>query len=117
MNACPDCQDTQKQVKAGFNRSGSQRYRCNICKRRYTPQPARLYGDAMRQQALNWYVDGASYRWIARHLGVHHVTVMNWVKAHADHLPPAPTPPKEPLHIVEMDELHTFVGRKKVDGT
>ncbi len=112
MNTCPDCQDTQKQVKAGFNRSGSQRYRCKISMRRYTPQPARLYGDDMRQQALRWYVDGASYRWIARHLGVDHVTVMNWVKAHADQLPPAPTPAEESLHIVEMDELHTFVGRK-----
>ena len=117
MITCPDCQATQKQVKAGFNRSGSQRYRCNVCMRRYTPQPTRFYGDDMRQQALKWYVDGASYRRIARHLGIDHVTVMNWVKAHADQLPPAPTPTEEPLHIVEMDELYTFVERKKTDGT
>lgn len=67
----------------------------------------------MRRQALRWYVDGASYRWIARHLGPHHVTVMNWVKTHADQLSPAPTTQETPLHIVEMDELRTFVGRKK----
>ena len=71
----------------------------------------------MRAKAVQYYADGLSYRKAARHLGVHHVTIMNWVKAHAGQLPPAPTPPKEPLHVVEMDELHTFVGRKKADGT
>ena len=67
----------------------------------------------MRAKAVQYYADGLSYRKVARHFGVHHVTIMNWVKAHVDQLPSAPTPPKEPAHIVEMDELHTFVGRKK----
>ena len=117
MRKCPYCQDTEQQIKVGKTSAGSQRFECKLCKRRYTPQPKQMYSDEMRQQALKWYVDGASYRWIGRHLGVHHVTVMNWVKAHADQLPPAAVPDESPLHIVEMDELHTFVGRKKTDGT
>ena len=37
--ACPACQATIKQGKAGFNRSGSQRYLCRVCSRVYTPAP------------------------------------------------------------------------------
>ena len=71
----------------------------------------------MRQLAVEYYADGLSYRKIARHFRVHHVTIMNWVKAHADQLPAAPMPAERPHHIIEMDELHTFVGDKKNDGT
>ena len=118
MSKCPYCQDIEHQVKAGFNRSGSQLYKCKPCDRRYTPLPAeRGYPDATRQQAIGLYMEGINFRRIARILQVSHVSVMNWVKAHADQLPAAPLPDESPLHIVEMDELYTFVGRKKTDGT
>ena len=42
---------------------------------------------------------------------------MNWVKAHTAQLPEAPLPSEKPLHIVEMDELDTFIGMKKTDIT
>ncbi len=87
-------------------------YKCKPCNRRYVPQ-SRRYSKEMRQLAVEYYADGLSYRKIARHFKVHHVTIMNWVKAFADQLPAAPTPAEKPLHILEMDELHTFVGRKK----
>lgn len=117
MNQCPYCQNTEHQIKAGRTGAGSQRYRCKPCDRRYTPQPSQMYSDEMRRRAVRFYADGLSYRQIGRHLVVHHVTVINWVKAHADQLSPAVTPDESPLHIVEMDELYTFVGRKKIDGT
>jgi transposase-like protein len=102
----------------GKNDSGSQRYRCSICQRRYTPEPNENgYPETLRQQAVRFYVDGVSFRRIARHLGVDHVTVMHWVKAHAEQLPAAAMPPEKPLHIVEMDELYTFVGKKKTGST
>ena len=117
MSECPYCDDTQHQVKAGKTGAGSQRYKCNRCQRRYTPQPRQMYSEAMRQQAVKMYADGAGFRQVARHLGVDHVTIMNWVRAHANQLPAAPLPEEEPLHIVEMDELHTFVGQKKIVST
>ncbi len=114
MSRCLYCHDTEQQVKAGFNRSGSQVYKCKLCDRRYTPLPAeRGYPESIRQQALRLYIEGMNFRRVGRLLGVHHVTVMNWVKAHADRLPPPSVPDESPLHIIEMDELHTFVGRKK----
>lgn len=105
-------------MKAGRTEAGSQRYRCGACQRRYTPEPKEHgYPDNMRQEAVKLAADGVSFRRIARHRGVDHVTVMLWVKAHVDRLPPAPLPTETPLHIVEMDELYTFVGQKKTAST
>ena len=118
MSECPYCHATSKQVKNGKNDSGSQRYQCRVCQRRYTPEPKENgYPTVLRQQAVKLYADGVSFRRIARHLGVDHVTVMHWVKAHADQLPDAPLPAEKPLHVVEMDELYTFVGKKKTGST
>jgi transposase-like protein len=61
------------------------------------------------------YVDGMNLRRVARHLGVNHQSVANWVKAYAAQLPPAPLP--EEVETIEMDELHTFVERKKTKPT
>ena len=69
----------------------------------------------MRQQAVKLYVDGTNYRRIGRILGVDHVTVMHWVRAHTDQLPEAPQP--RPVVMAEQDELFTFVGKKKTSST
>ena len=112
MMKCPHCKQTENQVKAGRTQAGSQRYKCKTCQRLYTPDPKPMgYDDEMRQQAVKMYVDGMNYRRIARHLGIDHKTVMNWVKAYGDQLPPAPQPTE--VVVVEMDELYTFIGSKK----
>lgn len=118
MSACPSCHATSKQVKNGKNDSGSQRYQCGIGQRRYTPEPHEHgYSETLRQQAVKLSADGVSFRRIARHLGVDHVTVMLWVKAHSDQLPAAPLPEEQPLHIIEIDALYTYVGKKKTGST
>jgi len=50
-------------------------------------------------------------RRIDRHLGLHHQTVAEWVKAHAAELPAAPMPEK--VDTAEMDESFTFIEHKK----
>lgn len=83
MNKCPHCQESTRQVKVGRTKAGSQRYQCQYCHRRYTPQPKEQgYPDTVRQQAIRLYVDGMNLRRIARHLGVVRQTVANWVAAH-----------------------------------
>ena len=115
---CPYCYASKQQIRSGFNRSGSQRYQCKRCQRRYTPNPKEAgYPPATREQAIRLHAEGNNFRQIARLLNISHATVMNWVKAHADQLPAAPMPAERPHHIIEMDELHTFVGDKKTDGT
>ncbi len=116
MNRCPHCHATDRQVKNGTNPSGSQRWRCQYCGRKYTPEPKEQgYPNALRQQAVRLYVDGMNYRRIGRQLGVDHKTVMLWVKAHSDQLPDAPVP--HDINNAELDELFTFVGKKKTSFT
>lgn len=121
MRKCPDCQETSGQVKIGFNTSGSQRYWCKRCGRKYTPEPtAHGYAEAIRQEAVRLYVDGLNQRRIARTLKVSHQTVANWIKAHADTLPeqpPSPASVSSTLEVNELDELFTFVGNKKTKST
>ena len=114
--SCPYCKQTAHQIKAGRNRSGSQRFKCKVCQRHYTLQPnAQGYPVEVRRQAVRLYVDGLNLRRIARQLGVNHQSVANWVKAYAAQLPAAPLP--EQVETVELDELYTFVEQKKSGST
>lgn len=116
MQTCPSCKETTSQHKSGKTKAGSQRIRCWHCKTKYTPQPReRGYSDELRLQAIRMYVDGMNYRRIARHIAVHHTSVMNWVKAFAAQLPDAPLP--EELPTIELDELFTFIETKKNAST
>lgn len=111
-NTCPSCSATLRQTKAGTTRCGSQRLRCGLCRRHYTPLPkAYGYAPALKHQALCLYADGLSFRRIARALSVSHQSVANWVNAAADALPPPARP--SACQTVELDELHTFVAQKK----
>ena len=84
---CPTCGATEGQVKSGFNESESQRRKCQLCGKRYTPEPVeRGYHNEIRFQAGQMYVDGMNLRRIARHLGVSPQSVANWVNAHAAQL-------------------------------
>jgi len=105
-----------RQNKAGKTDAGSQRYRCMYCQRKYTPEPKQQgYDASVRKQAVKMYVDGGNFRRIARHLGVNHQSVANWVADHAEILPQAPVP--EEVKEAEMDELFTFIGDKKTRST
>ena len=77
------------------------------------PQPkSQGYPERVRQQAMRLYVDGMNLRRIARHLGVVHQTVANWVQAYAASLPVTPPQP-DTVTVIEQDELYTFVEAKK----
>ena len=114
MKKCPYCHQTTKQVKAGLNRSGSQRMKCNHCRKRYTPEAAiNGYDDQTRRRAVQMSIDGLNQRRIARLLGVSQGSVSNWVQQYAALLPDEPAKPALPVTIAEQDELFTFVEDKK----
>lgn len=69
------------------------------------------YDDEVRAQALELYLEGNSLRSIGRILKVHHVSVSNWINAHA-HTLPKQVDDTEPTQTVEVDELFTYVGKK-----
>jgi len=113
MRRCAKCQSTERQVKAGRTQAGSQRYKCQQCHSRYTPEPKQAgYDAALRQRAVQLYVDGTNFRRIGRQLGVNHQTVVNWVNAYAATLPDTPPQPAS-VTVVEQDELFSFIGDKK----
>lgn len=75
-------------------------------------QPHRGYSDEVRRECLLMYVNGMGFRGIERVKGVHHTTVINWVKAVGKLLPDAYNPDQIP-EVGELDELETFVHSKK----
>jgi hypothetical protein len=58
------------------------------------------------------YVNGMGFKAIERVKGVHHTSVINWVKQVGELLPNAYDSEIIP-EVGELDELETFVGSKK----
>lgn len=113
MKPCPKCQASTAQHKSGKTAAGSQRYKCQGCGHRYTPEPkTHGYEDSVREEAVKLYVDGMNFRRIARQLKVNHQSVINWVNAHVARLPKQ-SPQPDKVTTIEMDELFTYVGKKK----
>lgn len=73
------------------------------------------YSEETRLLAIRMYVEGNSYGSIARILKVNPQSVANWVQSYSAKLPPAPVPTK--VKKAELDELYTFVGKKKTKST
>lgn len=113
---CPKCKSRKGQVKNGLNKSGSQKYRCRECGTVYTPEPRENgYPADTRLLAIRMYVEGSSYGSIGRVLKVNPQSVANWVSTYTAELPKAPLPDK--VKKAELDELFTFVGKKKTKST
>ena len=61
------------------------------------------------------YVNGMGFRGIERVTGIHHTTVINWVRQAGECLPDVYDPDEVP-NVGELDELQTFVGSKKTSS-
>jgi transposase-like protein len=109
MLNCPRCACADK-VKSGI-KDGRQRYKCKACRYFFTvAHKSDTATSAQRRMALNLYLEGLGFRSIGRLLGFSHVAVYQWIKAFGK----AAAQIKRPsAHIVEMDELHSYVGHKK----
>ncbi len=109
---CPECGSTHIR-KNGKNR-GKQNHICVACSRQFIDVYAapQGYSDAVKAMCLKMYVNGMGFRGIERVTGVHHTTVIYWVKLVGKDLPDAYEPDSIP-EVGELDELETFVGSKK----
>jgi transposase-like protein len=72
----------------------------------------KAYSQEVKQECLKMYVNGMGFRAIKRIKGVHHTTIINWVKQVGKLLPEAYEPDTIP-DVGELDELETFIGSKK----
>jgi transposase-like protein len=108
---CPTCHC--KQISKNGHHRGKQRYRCKCCGRQFVEFPCeRGYSDAVKELCLKMYVNGMGFRGIERVTEIAHTTVLNWVKQVGQQLPDAPEAEAIP-EIAQLDELQTFVGKKK----
>jgi transposase len=110
---CPKCGGTERR-KDGFVR-GRQRHQCKGCGYRYTVAQHAGTGDAaVRQRALDMYLEGLGFRSIGRLLGFSNVTVLNWIRAFGAQA--AAVSGDAPVRVMEVDEMHSYVGSKKTSA-
>ena len=64
-----------------------------------------------RRFGLSLYLEGLGFHSIARLLNVSHVSVINWVKKYGSELSEIRN--SKDVEIMELDELHTYLGSKK----
>ena len=74
--------------------------------------PPKGYSEELKQECLKMYLNGMGFRGIERVKGVHHTTIIYWVKQLGEKLPDAAKEDVIP-EVGELDELETFVGLKK----
>ena len=109
MISCPKC-CSQHCVKDGIVK-GKQRYRCKACCYRHTVR-YRGVNPEVKRQALELYLEGLGFRSIGRFLKYSHVAVYNWIKGYGESIQKLRS--SSGVEVVEMDELHTYIGSKKI---
>jgi len=91
---------------------GRQRYKCKQCNYRYTvSRKSDVKPKETRRMAFEMYLEGLGFRAIGRLLRISYGTVYQWIKSWEKQI----ELPKrnEQIEIVELDEMHTYVGQKK----
>ena len=108
---CPKCKSSEYN-KDGIVRS-LQRFKCKKCNYRYTVEKkSDVKPIETKRLALEMYLEGLGFRSIGRILKISYGTVYQWIKEWGDkvELPKA----SEPIEIVELDEMHTYIMSKKL---
>ncbi len=109
---CPEC-GSHHTRKNGIKR-GKQNHICCNCRRQFIQdyEPSKTYSNEIKEECIRMYLNGMGFRAIERVKGVHHTTIISWVKQLGQNFPDAP-PIEEIPEVGELDELETFVGSKK----
>ena len=106
---CPKCK-SKRYVKAGFVKD-RQRFKCRECHYLYTvSEKSTTKPVTMKRFALHLYLEGLGFRSIGRLLGVSNVCVLKWIRAFGEQVASIRT--GERINVVEIDELHTYIGKK-----
>ena len=112
---CPECQSSH--IRKNGIKKGKQNHICVSCGRQFVVrnETPRGYSDEFKRECLKMYVNGMGLRGIERVKGVHHTTVITWIKQVGGILPDAYAPDTVP-QVGELDELQTFIGSKKTSS-
>ncbi len=109
MLNCPRCSSAVRVKSGAIN--GRQRYKCQVCRYLYTVvHKSDISTAAQRRMAVTLYLEGLGFRSIGRILGFSHVAIYQWIKALGEEVAQLKC---SAAQIVEMDEMHSYVGQKK----
>jgi len=108
---CSKCNSCHS-VKSGKIK-GRQRYRCKECGCNYTVEiKSTAKPKSVKKQALHLYLEGLGFRSIGRLLGVSNVSVLKWIRSFGQEVQALHSSSQD-IEMVEVDEMHTYVGSKK----
>lgn len=98
-------------------KKGKQNHICVDCQRQFINvyDLPKGYSNELKAECLKMYTNGMGFRAIERVKGVHHTTIIHWLKQLGPQLSDAPELDIIP-EVTELDELETFVGKKKKSG-
>jgi transposase-like protein len=108
---CPRCGSTHIR-KNGRKYGKLWAHLCDLWSSIYRLLRTLGYSEEIRSECLEMYVNGSGFRAIERVKKIHHTTIINWVKKAGKSLPNSPDYDEIP-EITQVDELETFVGKKK----
>ena len=108
---CPKC-SSQKSVKNGHH-LGRQRYKCKECGCQFTLSQPKGKPVETKCLAIILYVNGLSFRAIARIVKVSPKAVYDWVKSFGLESYEKPKPRGD--IVVELDEMWHFINAKKTN--
>lgn len=93
---CPECGSID--ISRNGRQRGKQNYICKTCQRQFieTYDPSSSYLEEFKRECLKMHVNGMGFRGIERVKGVHHTTVITWVKQIGELLPNAYDPEVTP---------------------
>ncbi len=115
-SSCKKC-NSQKIVKNG-KQDNIQRYKCKECGSVFRGKKAK-YSSEFKMEAIMMYINSMGIRAIARVKKVHNSVISVWIKQMGEvikgvfHEKVSEISPKD-IHILEMDELFTYVKKKKI---
>jgi transposase-like protein len=98
---CPKCKNAHS-VKNGHHHD-KQRYKCKKCNCQFTQEHPRGKNTKTKYWAVLLYVNGLSFRAIAKLVGVSHKAVYDWVKAFSIATYEKPLPQGD--IVVELDDM------------
>ena len=108
-------------VKAGRARNGAQRFKCQLCRKRYTAPTNRVFGDDSRLpeetvlRILNCLLEGNSVGSTGRLCNVEPRTVLSILALAGERCERVMGEKirNVPVRDVEADEVWNFIGKKK----
>lgn len=123
---CPRCGSTH--IRKNGNKKRKQNNICVDCRRQFIDDydPPQGYCDDMKRECIQMYLNGMGFRGIEREIaggiippatllrvkGVHHTTIIYWVKQLGEQLPDAPEEDEIP-EVGELDEARNVCWVKK----